>query len=231
MAKIYNGTVSIMNKTQAIALTGGLTQTSKMPCKSYSLPTAACVAGLKLSKVAGSICASCYAQKGFYAMYAATVEPAQHARLTGIELALLDAEYRAAWIESMQVLIGADEYFRFHDSGDLQSAAHLALYADLAESMPHCKFWLPTREYGMVKEFCSTRLIPENMVIRLSAIFPDQPVKVPASLNGVTGIAVSNVHKSTQATGFACPAYTRQGKCGDCRACWNREINVSYPLH
>ncbi len=219
-----------MNKSQAHEVTGGVTQTSKMPCKSYSLPTVACRTGFELSKVAGSICASCYAQKGFYSMYAKTVEPAQHARLTAIELACADAEYRALWIDAMQTLIGADQYFRFHDSGDLQDIAHLALYAELARSMPQCQFWLPTREYGMVKQFAAANTIPANLTIRLSAIFPDQPVKIPASLQGITGIEASNVHKHTTPVGAVCPAYTRQGKCGDCRACWNPGT-VTYPLH
>lgn len=71
----------IMLKKVAAAVHGGLTQTSKMPCKSYSLPTVACVTGFRMAQVAGSICSSCYANKGNYQAYAANIEPAQHARL------------------------------------------------------------------------------------------------------------------------------------------------------
>lgn len=220
-----------MTKAQAQTITGGVTNTSKMPCKSYSLPTVACRTGFRMSKTAGSICSKCYANKGFYKRNKCTVEPVQHARLTAIELALADAQYREWWLGAMQMLIGLDSEFRFHDSGDLQSVDHLHLYADLAERMPNCRFWLPTREYGTVATFCRSRAVPENLVIRLSAMFVDQPVKIPASLQGVAGVTASNVHKGSEPIGHVCPAYTRQGKCGDCRACWDRELIVSYPLH
>lgn len=184
-----------------------------------------------MSAITGSICASCYAQKGFYSMYANTIEPAQHARLTAVECAIESDEYRAAWIAAMQCLIGDDEYFRFHDSGDIQSVDHLELYADLARSMPHCRFWIPTREYGIVSAFVAQFDIPDNMIVRLSAMFPDQPVKIPASLRNVPGIAVSNVH-TRDPIGTVCNAPKQSGKCADCRACWDRGVNViSYHIH
>jgi len=60
--------VIMMKKAEAVSICGTLTQTSKMPCKSYSLPTEACETGFRMSKIAGSVCASCYADKGFYKM-------------------------------------------------------------------------------------------------------------------------------------------------------------------
>jgi hypothetical protein len=220
-----------MNKARTQEITGGITQTSKMPCKSYSLPTIACKTGFLMSEIAGSICASCYAQKGFYAMYAGKIEPAQHARLTAIECAIENAEYRQAWIAAMQTLIGTDQYFRFHDSGDIQSVEHLELYAELARSMPYCQFWIPTREYGIVAAFSAQFDLPDNMIIRLSAMFVNKPVVVPASLRNVPGIAASNVH-TENAIGTACNAPKQSGKCLDCRACWDRTIfSISYKSH
>ena len=72
-------TIQFVRKADAVAATGGVTQTSKMPCKSHSLPTAACRTGWRMAQIAGSICSKCYANKGFYAMYHVTIEPAQHA--------------------------------------------------------------------------------------------------------------------------------------------------------
>jgi hypothetical protein len=218
--------IPIIPKNQASAIVGGLTQTSKMPCKSYSLPTIACRTGFKMAQVKGSICSECYANKGFYSMYAKTIEPAQHARLVSIDDPL--------WIDSMVNLIGSDEYFRWLDSGDLQSVAMLRKIALVCEATPDCEHWLPTREYGIVKQYIAKHgAIPRNLTIRLSAMFPDKPVVVPLSLRGIAGITVSNVHsKNAACNGQECEANKRGGKCGDCRACWNRDVPVvSYQLH
>jgi hypothetical protein len=92
-----------MNKKQAHEIHGGLTQTTKMPCQSYSLPTIACVTGFKMRAIAGSICSDCYADKGNYRKYANNIEPAQHARLVSIDDPL--------WVDAMVVSIGTDAYF------------------------------------------------------------------------------------------------------------------------
>ena len=220
-----------MNKTQAHAIHGGLTQTTKMPCQSYSLPTIACVTGFKMRAIAGSICSDCYAEKGNYRKYSNNIEPAQHARLESIAMAIADPEYRAAWIQAMIISIGDDDYFRFHDSGDIQNIEHLELYAELARAMPKCKFWLPTREYSIVAAFTAQFDVPDNLIIRLSAMFTDRPVVVPKTLQNVKGIAVSNVH-SVKPIGTQCNAPKQNGECRTCRACWNRKVAaVSYSIH
>ena len=212
-----------MNKTQAHQVHGGLTQTTKMPCKSYSLPTIACVTGFKMRAIAGSICSDCYADKGNYRKYANNIEPAQHARLVSIDDPL--------WVDAMVVSIGADAYFRWHDSGDIQNIEHLEKIADVARRTPHCQHWLPTREYGIVSAFTAQYDIPDNLIIRLSAMFTDRPVVVPKTLQGVKGVAVSNVH-SVKPIGTACNAPKQNGECRSCRACWNRKVlAVSYSIH
>ena len=212
-----------MNKTQAHEVHGGLTQTTKMPCKSYSLPTIACVTGFKMRAIAGSICAMCYADKGNYRKYQNNIEPVQHARLVSIDDPL--------WVDAMVVSIGTDAYFRWHDSGDIQSIDHLEKIADVARATPHCQHWLPTREYGIVSAFTAQYDIPDNLIIRLSAMFTDRAVVVPKTLQGVKGVAVNNVH-SKKAIGTACNAPRQNGECRNCRACWNRKVAaVSYSIH
>lgn len=212
-----------MNKQQAHEVHGGLTQTTKMPCQSYSLPTIACITGFKMREIAGSICAMCYADKGNYRKYANNIEPAQHARLVSIDDPL--------WVDAMVVSIGADKYFRWHDSGDIQSIEHLEKIADVARATPHCQHWLPTREYGIVSAFTAQFDLPDNLIIRLSAMFIDKAVIVPKTLQGVKGVAVSNVH-SKKAIGTQCNAPRQNGECRNCRACWNRKVAaVSYSIH
>jgi hypothetical protein len=173
--------------------------------------------------IAGSICASCYAEKGNYKKYANGIEPAQHARLVSITDDL--------WVDAIVVSIGADKYFRWHDSGDIQDIEHLEKIVEVARRTPNCMHWLPTREYGIVSAFTAQFDIPKNLIIRLSAMFTDKPVTIPASLKGIAGIAVSNVHSKT-AIGTACNAPKQNGECRECRACWNRKVAaVSYSIH
>jgi len=212
----------IMLKKDASALTGGLTETSKMPCKSYSLPTEACTTGFKMSQIEGSICFFCFANKGNYARYQNTIKPAQFARLDSIN--------DPNWVDAMVALIGLDAYFRWHDSGDLQGLDHFKKIVEVANKTPKTKHWLPTREYSIIKEFISKGgVIPKNLIVRLSGMYPDQAVKIPASLQGIKGITTSNVH-TKKPLGLACKAPSQAGECRDCRVCWTQKT-VSYLMH
>ena len=88
-------------KAQARAVCGTLTQTSKMPCKSMSLPTESCITGFKMAQIPGSICSSCYADKGFYNVYQNTIKPSQFARLDAVHQAMADALQGELWVSGM----------------------------------------------------------------------------------------------------------------------------------
>jgi len=214
--------IHVMNKTQASSVAGSVTSTSKMPCKSYSLPTVACITGYKMSKIAGSICSECYANKGNYVQYANNIEPAQHARL--------DSLVDPLWISAMVAHIGSDSYFRWHDSGDLQGLWHLEKIAQVAIETPNCMHWLPTREYSFVKQYIAKHgALPKNLIVRLSAMHVDKAVTIPASLQGQANVTVSNVHTSTP-IGHECNSPKQDGQCRDCRMCWSTKP-VSYKIH
>lgn len=225
--------VIFMRKSDAQSICGSLTSTSKMPCKSLDLPTEACQTGYRMAQIEGSICSKCYANKGFYAAYQNTIKPAQFARLDAINQALENSENSKLWISGMVSLIGSDKYFRWHSSGDLQNVHHLSLIVHVAMATPNTMHWLPTREYAMVKHWIDVfgaHCLPKNLIIRLSAMYPDVPVKIPASLQGIENITVSNVHTDKPMHGIKCQAPDNGGACGECRACWTNKP-VSYALH
>ena len=97
-------------KATARAVCGTLTQTSKMPCKSMSLPTESCITGFKMAQIEGSICSSCYADKGFYSMYANTIKPSQFARLDSVWQAMSDSNFAQTWVIGM--VSNSKEYCR-----------------------------------------------------------------------------------------------------------------------
>jgi hypothetical protein len=184
-----------------------------------------------MAKLKGSICATCYADKGFYKMYERTIKPSQFARLDAVLEAMQDPAKAQLWVSAMVAHIGSDAYFRHHDSGDLQGLNHLELIVSLCRATPDTRHWLPTREYGIVKAFIAKHgKLPSNLTVRLSAMYPDEPVKIPASLQGVEGVTASNVHSKAKPIGEACKAPSQGGSCGSCRACWS-DVVVSYAMH
>jgi hypothetical protein len=200
----------MMLKKEARVITGGLSAPSKMPGPAYNLPAADCITGAKLVKVPGSVCAGCYALKGRY-------------RFNNVQSAL---RRRAAslmhpdWIDAMVALISGHEYFRWHDSGDIQSVEHLKRIFEVCKRTPDTKHWMPTREARFLR-LMDPDIIPSNLIIRMSSHMIDQG---PVTFWPWTS-TVSSVTKT-------CPAQDQGNKCQSCRACWDRKVaNVTYPKH
>jgi len=216
-----------MDKKTALSIAIGLSAPSKMPCSGYSLPAARCHVGSKLRTVPGSVCFGCYAFKGNYTF--ANVQSALERRFVAIE--------DDRWVDAMIVLIretaiGDRRFFRWHDSGDLQSAAHLAKIVAIAEALPDISFWLPTKEFALVRDYFKARPVPANLTVRLSQPRIDQAA--PAR-DATSPFQYSEVHGKTgqaSAAAYPCPAKSQGNKCLDCRACWNKaNWATSYPAH
>ena len=197
-----------MYKKQASKITGGLSAPGKMPEGSYNLPAAACQTGAKLAKVPGTPCHGCYALKGRY-------------RFSNVKDALarrLDSLKHPDWVKAMTVLITGIKHFRWHDSGDLQSAWHLQQIFRVCEATPDTMHWLPTQERQFLPD---PEEVPANLVIRLSGSKIDGPA--PTAWTHTSTVVTKNA---------TCPAPNQGGKCKECRACWTKSIkNISYGKH
>lgn len=196
-----------------------LSKTSKMPGYSISTPATDCKTGSRLRKLKGSVCSGCYAMKGSYTF--SNVKPALAKRQEFMQ--------SPRWVELMVETLNRTQspYFRWFDSGDVQSVEHARQILEVVELTPSKFHWIPTKEKKIWRDALAGRMVPNNAVIRLSGAMIDGPV--PKSFDNT-----STVHKEKQApTGsHICPASQQQGKCGECRACWNPEVkNVSYPWH
>ena len=198
-----------MLKKEDKKITGGLSAPSKMPGPAYNLPAQACITGSKLVKIPGSVCHGCYALKGRYRFK--NVKDALSRRLASI----MDPR----WIEAMVVLIDKEPFFRWHDSGDLQSVQHLKNIFEVCNRTPGTQHWLPTREVKFLP--LNFDAIPKNLIIRLSGHKID---KAAASFWPWTSTVVT--------AGRTCPAPDQNNECKDCRACWSRDTaNVAYGKH
>ena len=200
-----------MKVKDALKITDSFTKTKKMPGLSYSLPAWECKTGAKLVKVPGSVCAGCYAMKGNYTRYPA-IKAAQYRRLDAIKNPL--------WVQAMAAKIKRQKWFRWHDAGDIQSAEHLQKIFEVCKLTPNTQHWMPTREAQFLKDV-NPEEVPENLIIRMSSHMIDQG---PVSFWPWTSTVGSKSR--------TCPAPDQGNSCGDCRACWNREIpNIEYGKH
>jgi len=214
-AKVFS-----MTLFEALEIVGGFSHPSKIPCQGFSIPAWLCKTGGKLRGIKGSVCEKCYALKGRYSF--PNVKNAMQRRFDGLK--------NERWIEAMTVAIGGTEgsgYFRFFDSGDLQSLEMLEKIAQVARNLPHITFWLPTQEYGFVAKYIKKNIFfPENLTVRLSTRMVEG--EAPIALAQKYGAVASGVSK----TGFTCPSSSQGGKCLSCRACWRQDVPVvTYKQH
>lgn len=215
-------------------IAGSLGKPSKMPGASYGLPISACNVGARLraqgpgTNAAGYVnpCGSCYAATGFYATFAKSVQASQHKRLAAIE----DPQ----WVDAMIVLIRSatrsEPFFRWHDSGDLQGMAHLEKIVAIAQALPDVKFWIPTREARLVRDYGAIHGdFPPNLAVRISAM------ATPSAGSLDAGRIFSTVSTSETPNGAQrCPASEPKNPsvCGDCRACWDKSVSwIDYHAH
>ena len=205
-------TFRTMEEAEAVA--GKLGKPSKMPGYAYGIPARHCPVGAMLVKIPGSVCSGCYALKGRYVF--GNVRRAQETRFASLK--------HPQWVDAMVFMIKRKNcaHFRWHDSGDIQGVWHLENIVKVARQCPKTKFWIPTRENKLVREYVARHGDPpKNLIVRMSGTMIDGPPP-----KGFT-------NTSTVTTGKpSCPAYTQGGICGDCRKCWDRRVrNVSYPKH
>jgi hypothetical protein len=199
-----------MLKKEARQITGGLSAPNKMPGPSINLPAWNCITGVKLQAVKGSVCAGCYAMKGRYRFK--NVKDALDRRLT----ALTDPR----WVDAMVTLITGEKWFRWHDSGDIQSIEHLENIFRVCRRTPETQHWMPTREAQFIKRL-KVNQVPRNLIIRFSSHMIDQG---PVNFWPWTSTVVT--------AGKTCPAAEQNNECKDCRQCWDRSVkNVAYGKH
>ena len=200
---------------------GGLSDTSKMPCYSWSISADLCHMGEMLAKMDGSVCSKCYAKRGNY-LWPNTVKAHQrridHYNSDNIK-----------WREDMLLLTKylyelGEDHFRWFDSGDIQSSQMLRDILWISERSP-LKFWLPTKEASIVREHIRHDGIPKNTIVRVSApmIGSRNTCNLSSDHQQIADAYVGVKDKDI----FQCPAPSQDDKCGDCRMCWDTQP-VSY---
>jgi len=197
-----------------------LSNPSKMPCYSWDLQALDDCIGSKDSE--GTLvpaCKICYATEGFYVMPNA------------IKLRAYNKEdwKRPEFVDEFVYLLRDQTFFRWFSSGDIKWWKLAQKILEVMERTPHCKHWLPTR---MLKPKFKNHVA----IINKMAELPN--VSVRFSSDSIDG-SYQDEHGSTiipyddNRPGVKiCRAYDNGGKCGDCRACWDKNVpTIAYVMH
>ena len=219
-----HGEVMIKTVKEAKRITGGgITKgNTKMPFWSYGISAFDCKVGSRLSAVDETVCAGCYAKKGRYLF--SHVKKAFKLRTESIKDKL--------WVEAMtfqikRYCVGNQNYFRWHDTGDLQDLNHFENIIKIANNCPDVIFWLPTREIDIILKARSKGIVPpKNLMVRVSShMLGQKPFK-----NLPKWCTTSTVDWEESKNN--CPAPDQGNQCGECRNCWTSEVkNVNYHKH
>lgn len=163
-------------------------------------------------------CSGCYATTGRYIM-PTTKAPREYNKQDW---------QRSAWVQDMASAVAKETHFRWFDSGDMYSLSLAKKILAVMRATPNTKHWLPTRMAKFPKfqaVIDEMRALP-NVMVRFSADNVDG-----GHTPGVHGSTIFSKERLPRSV-FICGAYTREGKCDGCRACWDKSVAVvAYPAH
>jgi hypothetical protein len=191
-----------------------------MPCLSWSLEAlVTCPGSVGSDGELVDACKGCYATSGNY-RFKNVKAPRLHNK---------EDWKRHDWVADMVRELDNSRYFRWFDSGDMYDVRLGFKILEVMRLTPWCKHWLPTRMHKF-KKFVSVIGAMEqldNVVVRKSS----DSVTGETISGYCTSTIIPNVEAATKAM-TVCEAYAREGKCGECRKCWDKNVKVvAYPAH
>ena len=191
-----------------------LSKASKMPGRSWSLQALdTCPASRKADGSLVDACSGCYATTGNY-RFKNVKAPREHNR---------EDWKRSEWVDDMVAELDNDRYFRWFDSGDMYDIRLAKKILQVMEQTPWVKHWLPTRMYKFPK-FANVLATMEqlpNVVVRLSS-----DSIIGETIAGNTTSTIVPTTDDAPKDSVVCEAYERDGKCGDCRSCWSKDVSI-----
>ena len=198
-----------------------LSKAGKMPCRSWSLEALDTCPG-SINRTTGELvdaCKGCYATTGNY-RFPNVKAPRVHNKTDW---------KRDEWVDDMVLELRKDSHFRWFDSGDVYALALAEKILQVMERTPLTKHWLPTRMHKFMKfrpVFVKMERLP-NVVVRKSSDSIQGRLIRGKTISTIVPYAGAETPEMT-----LCSAYDNEGKCGDCRACWDKTVKViAYPAH
>lgn len=196
-----------------------LSKTSKLGTKSWSLQAIeTCPGSVGADGQLVPACSGCYATTGMYHFGAVKAVRADN-----------KADWkRDNWVSDMVNALKKDTHFRWFDSGDMYALELAEKMLDIMVKTPNTKHWLPTRmaKFPKFKAILAKMQALPNVMVRFSSD------NVNGEYGPENGSVIFDSTKEAPAGAFKCKAYENAGKCGECRACYSKDIPViAYPSH
>jgi hypothetical protein len=207
-----------------------LSDTSKMPCRSFSTVARVHCPGSRFRNKLGKMevveaCKVCYADSGHY-LHASTRAVRE---FNAVEWK--HADFVQAMIKA--ILSEGNNVFRWFDSGDIFNLEFARKIYMIVLFTPSVKHWIPTRSHKIAKFLPILEALQnlENCVVRYSSdSITGEPLKTEAPQSVIygtleevpEGATICNAYKGTEST----------PTCEACRECWNPKTKiVAYKGH
>jgi len=202
-------------------------KTSKLDgIPSWSLPALThCPGAREKGGLIVEVCRGCYAREGCYHF------PSTKAVR---ESNVLDYK-QDDWEDRVIAKLEGEEYFRWFDSGDVDTPVLAAKLHRIVKATPDTKHWIPTRSHKFKRIDRHLRLIDEepNACVRISSDNIGVPiVEYVAGARRPSSVVIKNANDVPDGA-TVCNSYkTKPAKCNGCRACWDKTVEtIAYPIH
>jgi hypothetical protein len=189
-----------------------LSQTTKMPGKSWSLPAGTtCPGSHDHTGQVVPACAVCYAKVGNYA-YPAPTRAREHNRQDW---------KRDDWVADMIQELSHEQWFRWFDSGDIHHPNLARKILEVIRGTPNTRHWIPTRSFVVprIRELLEQIQLEPNATVRYSS------GSVTGEYTAEHGSTVIP-HVDWPTTASVCPSSQQGNRCLHCRKCWDKSIPV-----
>ena len=191
-----------------------LSITSKLGVKSWSLQAIkTCPGSVGKDGKLVDACSTCYATQGTYHYPNVIATRAYN---------------QVAWefdnfVPDFILALDNERYFRWFDSGDMYSIELAEKMLAIMIATPWVKHWLPTRmaKFPKFKAIIAKMQALDNVMVRFSSDSIDGEI---TEAHGST--IVQSKQDALDAGYFPCNAPENNGKCGPCRACYDKTIPV-----
>lgn len=136
---------------------------------------------------------------------------------------------RPEWVSDMVERLRGQPHFRWFDSGDMYALKLAWKIHAVMQLTPGTKHWLPTRmhKFAKFRDVIAAMINLPNVVVR-----PSSDSVLGAFDPGIHGSVIFPAGTQPPKGTTLCRAYERDGKCGSCRACYDKSVKViAYPTH